>query len=97
MTPSTIFCPWCGAQNLNTDATCKQCSKPLPQRPRPEPAQFIMPSAGSVPATRQGEENKVKVSTVIFIVLAFIIPLWIVTFPLCMFLAYMSYKKPWSF
>lgn len=35
--------------------------------------------------------NTWKFRTVVFVVLAFVVPLWIVTFPLFLFLAYRSY------
>lgn len=40
-----------------------------------------------------GNEDTVKISTIVFFVLGLIIPLWVITLPICWFLAYRSFKS----
>lgn len=40
-----------------------------------------------------GNEDSIKFSTVVFFVLGLIIPFWIITLPLCWFIAYRTFKS----
>lgn len=40
-----------------------------------------------------GNEDTVKISTIVFFVLGLIIPIWIVTLPLCWFISYRTFKS----
>lgn len=40
-----------------------------------------------------GNEDTIKISTVVFFVLGLIVPFWIVTLPLCWFMAYRTFKS----
>ncbi len=100
MTTEFVFCTKCAEKNPATNDVCMNpsCGNPLPKRKIiPTPNQTIDINENAELILLKERENKIKASTVIFILLGLITPLWLITLPLFWYLAYQSYKKPWSF
>lgn len=86
-----LFCTECGNANPVAVDTCIQCKTPLV---RLQSALEVQSPLTITPPSRSGT---VKFSTVILIILALFLPLWPITFPLFIGLAYWSYKSEISF
>ena len=72
-----------------------RATPPPPPPPRFGESHPVAPAMPTVTRTVV-EGGSFKFGTFIWIVLALFIPLWPISLPICLFLAYRSYKKPTS-